>query len=82
MAITGGSYGGFMTLMSVIRRPDVFRCGVAIAPVTDQRGYDTAYIERYLGHPADEPEAYARSSVLPHADEPEWLGAGHSWRDR
>ena len=36
VAITGGSYGGFMTLMSVIRRPDVFRCGVAIAPVTDQ----------------------------------------------
>jgi dipeptidyl-peptidase-4 len=67
VAITGGSYGGFMTLMSVIRRPDVFRCGVAISPVTDQRGYDTAYIERYLGRPADEPDAYARSSVLPHA---------------
>ncbi len=68
VAMTGGSYGGFMTLMSVIRRPDVFRCGVAIAPVTDQRGYDTAYIERYLGSPIDEPDAYVRSSVLPHAD--------------
>jgi dipeptidyl-peptidase-4 len=68
VAMMGGSYGGFMTLMSVIRRPDVFRCGVAIAPVTDQRGYDTGYIERYLGHPAKEPDAYARSSVLPHAD--------------
>jgi dipeptidyl-peptidase-4 len=68
VAITGGSYGGFMTLMSVIRRPDVFRCGVAIAPVTDQRGYDTGYIERYLGLPADQPDAYDRSSVLPHAD--------------
>jgi dipeptidyl-peptidase 4 len=68
VAITGGSYGGFMTLMSIIRRPDVFRCGVAIAPVTDQLGYDTAYIERYLGHPAEDPDAYARSSVLPHAD--------------
>jgi dipeptidyl-peptidase 4 len=56
-----------MTLMSIIRRPDVFRCGVAIAPVTDQLGYDTAYIERYLGHPAEDPDAYARSSVLPHA---------------
>jgi dipeptidyl-peptidase-4 len=66
VAITGGSYGGFMTLMSVIRRPDLFRCGVAVAPVTDQRGYDTAYIERYLGHPDHEPKAYARSSVLPH----------------
>jgi dipeptidyl-peptidase-4 len=68
VAITGGSYGGFMTLMSVIRRPDVFRCGVAVAPVTDQLGYDTAYIERYLGHPDEQPEAYRRSSVLPHAD--------------
>jgi len=67
VAITGASYGGFMTLMAVIRRPDVFRCGVAVAPVTDQLGYDTAYIERYLGHPDQEPEAYARSSVLPHA---------------
>ena len=68
VAITGGSYGGFMT-------PDVghpaagrLPLRVAIAPVTDQLGYDTAYIERYLGHPAAEPEAYARSSVLPHAD--------------
>ena len=69
VAITGGSYGGFMTLMAVIRRPDVFRCGVAIAPVTDQRGYDTAYIERYLGDPAEQPEAYDRSSVLPHAND-------------
>jgi dipeptidyl-peptidase-4 len=69
VAITGGSYGGFMTLMAIIRRPDVFRCGVAIAPVTDQLGYDTAYIERYLGHPAAEPDAYARSSVLPHAED-------------
>ncbi|HEX5579672.1 MAG TPA: DPP IV N-terminal domain-containing protein, partial [Candidatus Limnocylindria bacterium] len=67
VAITGGSYGGFMTLRSVIRRPDVFRCGVAIAPVTDQRGYDTGYVERYLGHPADQSDAYDRSSVLPHA---------------
>jgi dipeptidyl-peptidase-4 len=55
--------------MAIIRRPDVFRCGVAIAPVTDQLGYDTAYIERYLGHPAAEPNAYARSSVLPHAED-------------
>ncbi len=82
VAITGGSYGGFMTLMSVIQRPDVFRCGVAIAPVTDQRGYDTAYIERYLGHPGDEPDAYDRSSVLPHADDLNGIGAGHPWRDR
>jgi dipeptidyl-peptidase-4 len=69
VSITGGSYGGFMTLMAAIQRPDLFRAGVAISPVTAWEGYDTAYTERYLGCPQDEPAAYARSSVLPHAAE-------------
>jgi dipeptidyl-peptidase-4 len=69
IAITGGSYGGFMTLMAAIQRPDLFRAGVAVSPVTDQAGYDTAYTERYLGSPQHEPAAYARSSVLPRAGE-------------
>lgn len=67
VGITGGSYGGFMVLKAAITRPDLFRAGVAVAPVTDQRGYDTAYTERYLGLPADDPAAYDRSSVLPSA---------------
>jgi dipeptidyl-peptidase 4 len=67
VAITGGSYGGFMTLISLIREPTVFQAGVAVAPVTDPAGYDTAYTERYLGRPQDDPAAYERSSVLPHA---------------
>jgi dipeptidyl-peptidase-4 len=69
VAITGGSYGGFMTLMCVICEPQLFGAGVAVAPVTDQVGYDTAYTERYLGRPDEEPEAYQRSSVLPRAAE-------------
>ncbi|HYN64398.1 MAG TPA: DPP IV N-terminal domain-containing protein [Candidatus Limnocylindrales bacterium] len=69
VGITGGSYGGFMTLMAAIQRPDLFRAGVAVSPVTAQDGYDTAYTERYLGSPQDEPAAYARSSVLPRASE-------------
>jgi dipeptidyl-peptidase-4 len=69
VGITGGSYGGFMTLMAAIQQPDLFRAGVAVSPVTDQASYDTAYTERYLGRPQDEPAAYARSSVLPHAGE-------------
>jgi dipeptidyl-peptidase-4 len=69
VAITGGSYGGFMTLMAAIQRPDLFRAGVAVSPVTAWEGYDTAYTERYLGLPQAEPAAYARSSVLPRADE-------------
>lgn len=69
VAITGGSYGGKMTLRCVIAEPSIFRAGVAVAPVTDQAGYDTAYTERYLGLPQDDPAAYERSSVLPQAAE-------------
>jgi dipeptidyl-peptidase 4 len=69
VGITGGSYGGFMTLMAAIQRPDLFRAGVAVSPVTAWEGYDTAYTERYLGRPKAEPAAYARSSVLPRAAE-------------
>jgi dipeptidyl-peptidase-4 len=69
VGITGGSYGGFMTLMAAIQRPDLFRAGVAISPVTAWQDYDTGYTERYLGRPQDEPAAYARSSVLPRAGE-------------
>jgi dipeptidyl-peptidase-4 len=64
IGIVGGSYGGFMTVMAMLRRPELFGVGVAIAPVTDWSGYDTAYTERYLGTPEGEPEAYRRSSVV------------------
>jgi dipeptidyl-peptidase-4 len=63
----GWSYGGYMTLMLLARRPDVFCCGVAGAPVTSWDGYDTGYTERYMGRPAEEPAAYAAASVLTHA---------------
>lgn len=66
VGITGGSYGGYMTLRAMILAPSVFRSGVAIAPVTDWDGYDTAYTERYMGTPAADPDAYRDSSVLEH----------------
>jgi dipeptidyl-peptidase-4 len=53
-----------MTILSMALEPELFRVGVAIAPVTEWTGYDTAYTERYLGRPAAEPEAYERSSVM------------------
>ena len=62
IGIFGWSYGGYMTLMSLLSAPEVFAAGVAVAPVTDWRLYDTHYTERYLGHPAD--EDYAESSVF------------------
>jgi dipeptidyl-peptidase 4 len=64
IAITGGSYGGFMTLRAMALEPELFRVGVAVAPVTSWDGYDTAYTERYLGTPEGNPEAYRTSSAL------------------
>jgi len=58
MAIWGWSYGGFNTLMSMSEGRDVFSCGVAIAPPTDWRFYDTVYTERYMRTPQENPEGY------------------------
>jgi dipeptidyl-peptidase-4 len=64
VGITGGSYGGLMTLFALARAAATFRVGVAVSPVTAQEGYDTAYTERYLGTPASNPEGYRASSPL------------------
>lgn len=64
VAIRGWSFGGYLALLAILRRPDVFHAAIAGAPVTDWRLYDTCYTERFLGHPDIEPEAYARSSVI------------------
>ncbi len=67
VGVTGGSYGGYMTLRCLTEAPEVFQAGVAVAPVTDWDGYDTCYTERYMGTPADNPRGYRESSVLSHA---------------
>ena len=64
VGIRGWSFGGYLAALAVLRRPDIFRAGVAGAPVTDWRLYDTHYTERYLGHPDEEPANYERSSLL------------------
>ncbi len=64
VGITGGSYGGYMTIRCLVRRPDRFRAGVAAAPVVDWRLYDSGYTERYLGDPRREADAYARASLI------------------
>ena len=68
VAMRGWSHGGYLSALAVLRRPDVFHAGIAGAPVTDWRLYDTHYTERYLGDPASNPAAYAVSSVN---DDPE-----------
>ncbi|HEV8562536.1 MAG TPA: prolyl oligopeptidase family serine peptidase [Actinophytocola sp.] len=64
VAIRGWSYGGYLSALAVLRRPDVFHAGIAGAPVTDWRLYDTHYTERYLGHPDESPEVYAHNSLI------------------
>ncbi|MEU2300687.1 prolyl oligopeptidase family serine peptidase [Streptomyces antibioticus] len=64
VAIRGWSYGGWLAGLAVLRRPDVFHAGIAGAPVTDWRLYDTHYTERYLGDPGADPEVYAKSSLV------------------
>ncbi len=66
--ITGGSFGGYFTAMATLRRPEVFRCGVAISSVADWMDYDSCYTERYLDLPSANPEGYRRSSVLTYAN--------------
>jgi dipeptidyl-peptidase 4 len=67
VAIRGWSFGGYLSALAVLRRPDVFHAGIAGAPVTDWQLYDTGYTERYLGNPNFSPEAYERSSLLSEA---------------
>ena len=58
IAIWGWSYGGWNTLMSMSEGRPVFRCGVAIAPPTNWRFYDTVYTERYMRTPQENPSGY------------------------
>jgi dipeptidyl-peptidase-4 len=64
IGITGGSYGGYMTLEALFNAADVFKAGVSDAPVTDWKLYDTIYTERYMGRPQDNPDGYKNSSPV------------------
>ncbi|MDQ3627784.1 MAG: prolyl oligopeptidase family serine peptidase [Actinomycetota bacterium] len=63
VAISGWSYGGYISALAVLARPDVFHAAVAGAPVTEMELYDTFYTERYLGHPGEQPEVYTANSL-------------------
>ncbi|MFO0724096.1 MAG: DPP IV N-terminal domain-containing protein [Myxococcota bacterium] len=67
VGIYGWSFGGYLSAIAALLRPDVFSAAVAGAPVTDWLDYDTHYTERYLGHPDTAPEAYTKSSCLTYA---------------
>ena len=65
VGILGWSFGGYLAALAVLRRPQLFHAAVAGAPVTEWRLYDTAYTERYLGHPRDNGAAYDATSLIP-----------------
>ncbi|MBZ5594184.1 MAG: DPP IV N-terminal domain-containing protein [Acidobacteriia bacterium] len=67
MGIYGWSYGGYMTLYTLTHAPGLFRAGIAGAPVTHWRNYDTIYTERYMGLPEENASAYESASALTHA---------------
>ena len=66
VAVHGWSYGGYLSLMALAQRPDIFKCAIAGAPVTDWTLYDTGYTERYMKTPEENVEGYRLGNVLTH----------------
>jgi dipeptidyl-peptidase-4 len=64
IGVFGWSYGGYMTAMLLAKASDEIAAGVAVAPVTDWKNYDTFYTERYLDTPQHNGEGYELSTVL------------------
>ena len=64
LGVHGWSFGGFMTISLMTNYPEVFKVGVAGGPVIDWKWYEVMYGERYMGTPQDNPEGYAKSSLI------------------
>lgn len=68
VGIYGGSYGGFITIMALLKEPGKFQCGAAIRSVTDWFHYNHEYTSNILNYPSSDPEAYKQSSPIYFAD--------------
>jgi dipeptidyl-peptidase 4 len=68
VAVWGWSGGGSSTLQAMFRYPDVYEVGMSVAPVPDQRLYDTIYQERYMGLPQENAEGYRQASPITFAE--------------
>lgn len=68
IGIWGWSYGGYLSSLCLMLGADTFTAGIAVAPVTSWRFYDTIYTERYLKRPQDNPEGYDQYSPLSHTN--------------
>ena len=67
VGVWGWSGGAVSTLNLMFRYPDIFKTGMAVAPVTDERLYDTIYSERYMSTPTDNADGYIESAPLTYA---------------
>jgi dipeptidyl-peptidase-4 len=67
VAIYGHSYGGFLAIRAMLHAPGTFKVGIAGSPVTTFRLYDTAYTERYMSTPDENPEGYDAADLARHA---------------
>lgn len=67
VAIWGWSGGGSMSLHAIFRHPDLYQTAMSIAPVPNQRGYDTIYQERYMSLPCDNVAGFRDGSPITHA---------------
>ena len=64
LGVHGWSFGGFMTISLMTNYPDVFKVGVAGGPVIDWQWYEVMYGERYMDTPQQNPEGYAKTSLI------------------
>lgn len=68
IGVMGWSYGGYMTSLCMTKGADVFKMGIAVAPVTNWRWYDNIYTERFMRTPAENAEGYDDNSPINHVD--------------
>ena len=64
IGIWGWSGGGSMSLNAIFKFPDLYKTAIAVAPVSNQRYYDTIYQERYMGLPGDNVDGFTQGSPI------------------
>lgn len=69
VGIFGWSYGGYMSSLCMLKGKDVFKTGIAVAPVTNWKWYDSVYTERYMQTEQENPKGYAENSPVNFADQ-------------
>lgn len=67
VGVYGHSYGGYLSLMLILQKPELYQVAVAGAPVVDWKLYDTHYTERYIGKPSDNEALYQQANVTSYA---------------